>query len=60
MAFIHSVVGVKVINSFITMFGKPDIGMSSLITALIFLIVYIGYLFATYSGYKNIVKNTSY
>lgn len=58
LAFVHSIVGIKVANDFISMFNKPDIGTSSLITALIFMVVYLGYFYATYTGYKNIVKNS--
>lgn len=57
LAFVHSVVGIKVTNNFISMFNKTNISGSAMITALIFMIVYIGYFYATYSGYKNIVKN---
>lgn len=58
LALIHSVVAIKVINDFVSLFGKVDIGMSSLLTALIFIIVYLGYFLTTYSGYKSIVKNS--
>ncbi|MDB8790044.1 FtsX-like permease family protein [Romboutsia sp. 1001216sp1] len=58
LAFIHSIVGIKVSNEFIAMYGKPDIGLSSLVTALIFVFIYVGYFYATYTGYKNIVKNS--
>lgn len=58
LALIHSVVAIKVINDFVSLFGKVDIGMSSLLTALIFVIVYLGYFLTTYSGYKSIVKNS--
>lgn len=58
LAFIHSVVGIKVVNEFIVMFGNPNIGTSALITAGIFIVVYLGYFYATYTGYKNIVKNS--
>ena len=58
LAFIHSVVGISVVNDFIAMFNKPDIGASSIITVGIFLIVYIGYFYATYTGYKNIIKKS--
>ncbi|MGL6104952.1 FtsX-like permease family protein [Romboutsia sp.] len=58
LAFIHAVVGINVANDFIAMFNKPDIGTSSLFTALIFTIVYVGYFYATYTGYKNIIKNS--
>lgn len=57
LAAVHSVVGIKVANDFISNFNKPDIGISSLVTAGIFLIVYVIYFYITYSGYKNIVKN---
>lgn len=57
LAAVHSVVGIKVANDFISIYNKPDIGSSSLITAGIFLIVYVIYFYITYSGYKNIVKN---
>ncbi len=58
LAFIHSVVGIKVVNEFIKMFGNPSIGTASLMTSGIFMIVYLGYFYATYTGYKNIVKNS--
>ncbi|MGL5347870.1 MAG: FtsX-like permease family protein [Peptostreptococcaceae bacterium] len=58
LAFIHSVVGIKVANEFITAFGKPDIGSSALMTSGIFIVIYLGYFYATYTGYKNIVKNS--
>ena len=57
LAFIHSVIGIKVANDFVSVYNKPDIMVSSLITAVIFMIVYIIYFYITYSGYKNIVKN---
>lgn len=58
LAFIHSIVGMQVANDFIAMFNKPDMGGASLVTALIFMLVYVGYFYATYVGYKNIVKNS--
>ena len=57
LAFIHSVIGIKVANDFVSVYNKPNIMGSSLITAGIFMIVYIIYFYITYSGYKNIVKN---
>ncbi len=58
LALVHSIVGIAVVNDFITMFGKSDILISSIITALVIVIVYGGYFYATYIGYKNIVKNS--
>lgn len=57
LALIHSVIGIKVTNNFINMFQKTDITSSALITALVFMIVYVGYFYTTYVGYKNIVKS---
>ncbi len=57
VALVHSVVAIKVVNGFLTMFNRPDIGGSSLVTALIMVIVYGGYFYATYTGYKSTVKN---
>lgn len=57
VALVHSVVAIKVVNRFLTMFNKPDIGASSLVTTLIMVIVYGGYFYATYTGYKSTVKN---
>ena len=57
VALVHSVVAIKVVNGFLTMFNKPDIGASALVTALIIAIVYGGYFYATYTGYKTTVKN---
>lgn len=57
VALVHSMVAIKVVNAFLTVFNKPDIGGSSLVTALIMVIVYVGYFYATYTGYKSTVKN---
>lgn len=57
LALVHSVVGIKVANEFVAMYGTTDIGTSSIITALLLLVVYISYFFATYIGYKNIIKS---
>ncbi|MDK0570968.1 ABC transporter permease [Clostridium perfringens] len=57
VALVHSVVAIKVVNGFLTMFNRPDIGGSSLVTALIMVIVYGGYFYATYTGYKSTIKN---
>ncbi|MDO5038999.1 FtsX-like permease family protein [Clostridium sp.] len=56
LAIVHSVVAIKVTNSFIALYGKPSIISSSLLTMVFIIIVYSGYFIATYFGYKNIVK----
>ncbi len=56
LAIIHSIVGIRVINDFIILFNKPSIGVSSLVTLFALVAVYVGYFYATYTGYKSIVK----
>lgn len=58
LAFIHSIVGIKVVSDFISLVDKPNIKYSSISTAVILIIVYVSYFYTTYIGYKNIVKNS--
>lgn len=58
LAVVHSIVGIGVANEFIKVYGKPNIGPSALITLLIIVIIYGGYFYATYTGYKSIVRNS--
>ena len=57
LAIVHSIVGIKIIEDYLKTFGNYDILLSSLITALIFLVVYGGYFYATYIGYKNAIDS---
>lgn len=57
LAFIHSLVGIKVINDYIYSSGKESIASFALTTAVLFIAVYAGYFYTTYTGYKNIVKS---
>ncbi|MBG9753180.1 FtsX-like permease family protein [Bacillus thuringiensis] len=59
LALIHSVVGIYVINNFINAFQQTDITLPALMTGLVFLVVYVGYFYTTYVGYKNIVKSNT-
>lgn len=58
LALIHSIVGVKVVSDFISLLGNPTIKYSSIATAMILIVIYFAYFYATYIGYKNIVKNS--
>ncbi|XZH18419.1 FtsX-like permease family protein (plasmid) [Clostridium perfringens] len=58
VALIHSLVAIKVINKFLIMFNNVDVLKSSLVTILIMVIVYGGYFYTTYTGYKSTVKNS--
>ena len=57
LAVIHSVVGIKVASDFANQVAKQNIIIPTIITASIFIVVYAGYFFTTYVGYKNIVKS---
>ncbi|OBR92929.1 ABC transporter permease protein YxdM [Clostridium ragsdalei P11] len=57
LAIIHSIIGISVVNGEMSKFNQIDIRFSALITALLFIAVYAGYFYTTYTGYKNIVKN---
>jgi putative ABC transport system permease protein len=57
LAIVHSYVGVNVVNNYIVALGSSNQFKSILVTALIMLIVYGGYLYATYVAYRNITNN---
>ncbi|WP_061329481.1 FtsX-like permease family protein [Clostridium sporogenes] len=58
LALIHSMVVIKIINDLTSMIiNTANFRYSILITVLIFVIVYLGYFYITYAGYKNIVKS---
>ncbi|ENJ9652981.1 ABC transporter permease [Clostridium botulinum] len=58
LALIHSMVVIKIINDVTSMIiNTTNFRYSILITVLIFVIVYLGYFYITYAGYKNIVKS---
>ena len=57
LAIAHSIVGVNIVQNYIKSFGNFNIFGSALITALIFIVVYGGYFYATYIGYKNVIDN---
>ena len=56
-AIISSIVGINVVNDFLEIFGKSNIIPAALITLVVLIIVYGGYFYVTYTGYKSIIKN---
>ncbi len=58
LAFLHSIIGIKVIYNVMESVYNPDIKYTLISTAIIFLVVYFAYFYTTYIGYKNIVKNS--
>jgi ABC-type transport system, involved in lipoprotein release, permease component len=57
LSIVHSYVGVNVVNNYIVALGSGNQLKSILVTALIMVIVYGGYLYATYVAYRNITNN---
>ena len=58
LAIISSIVGIRVVNKFLSMYGSTNIVPTALLTLAIMVIVYGGYFYVTYTGYKSIVKNS--
>lgn len=59
LAVIHSIISIKVTNQVFSSYNKSMLGGSSLVITLALIIVYGGYFYATYAGFKNIVKNNN-
>lgn len=57
LALFHSYIGIKTVNSYLLALGESNQIYSMIVTALILIIVYGGYLYATYISYKNIINN---
>lgn len=57
LAIVHSIIGIQLVNTLVTIFGKGDILVSSLFTASIIIVIYGSYFLVTYFGYKNILKS---
>lgn len=57
LALVHSAVGLKAANDFISRYNDSNMGMAILVTIIIFLIIYSGYFYTTYTGYKNIISS---
>ena len=57
LAIVHSIIGIGIVENYIKNFGEFNIYGSALLTALIFVVVYGGYFYATYIGYRNVIEN---
>lgn len=58
LAIVSSIVGINVVNKFLSLYGNTNIVPTSLLTLAILVIVYGGYFYVTYTGYKSIIKNS--
>lgn len=57
LSIVHSYVGINVVNNYLIALGSGNQLKSILVTTLIMVIVYGGYLYATYVAYRNITNN---
>ncbi|MCM1992227.1 FtsX-like permease family protein [Oceanirhabdus seepicola] len=60
LALIHSVIGLKIMNTLSKSAGLLitfEFGPTIIITGVVIFMIYGGYFYTTYLGYKNIVKN---
>ena len=57
LSIVHSYVGINVVNNYLIALGSANQLKSILVTTLIMVIVYGGYLYATYIAYRNIANN---
>jgi putative ABC transport system permease protein len=56
LALAHSLIGISAVAKLVESFRGSDILASSLITAIVIIIVYGGYFWATYLGSKNLIR----
>ena len=59
LAIIHSIVGITVVNEIFKTYSQSIMGVSLLMIGLALVIIYGGYFYATYIGFKSIVRNNN-
>ena len=59
LAIIHSIVGISVANKMLATTNINIMRSSSLMICLVLIVIYGGYFYATYVGFKNIVKDSN-
>lgn len=59
LAIIHSIVGISVVNKILGATNENIMINSYLMIGLVLIVIYGGYFYATYVGFKNIVKNSN-
>ncbi|MGL4738746.1 MAG: FtsX-like permease family protein [Cellulosilyticaceae bacterium] len=55
LACVHAWIGIRVVNDYIILYGKPDVVGGALGTVALLVVIYGGYFYVTYIGYKNAV-----
>ncbi|MBK1809821.1 ABC transporter permease [Clostridium sp. YIM B02505] len=59
LAIIHSIVGISVTNKVFNTYNKGFMGNASLMIILVLIVIYGGYFYATFIGFKNIVRKSN-
>lgn len=59
LAIVHSIVGLKISSTIVSIFGNASIMPNIIITAIVFVIIYGGYFLATYLGAKKNINEKS-
>lgn len=57
LAIIHSIFGMMVVNEIFRTYNQGIVGSSLIMIALALAVIYGGYFYATYIGFKNIIKS---
>lgn len=56
VAIMDSIIAIKVVSEYVESFGRSGIVSASIITGTIIIVIYGGYMLATYFGFKNAVR----
>ncbi len=56
LAIVHSIIGIRVLNDTLTIFGATDLLGNVIMVATLIILIYGGYLIATYFTAKSIIK----
>lgn len=59
VAFIHSIVGLKIVEDFSSAMGGVNMMKYTILTVISLLIVYIAYMIASYNCSKKIIKSAT-
>lgn len=59
LAIIHSTVSISIANRVFSMYNQSSLGSSYFMIASALIIIYGGYFYATYMGFKNVVKSSN-
>ena len=59
LAIVHSIIGIKVLNDTLVLVGQTGMLLNIFVTAVIIVLIYGGYMLATYVGAKNMINSNN-